>query len=88
MGEFGENATEKGSLRHAGNILAVCGVEGDYDTGQVPLPAAAEKLRLAGVRAVLYTSPSHKPEAPRWRVLAPLSRRYLPRESGNSSSRG
>lgn len=80
LAELGDRATENGSLRHAGNILAVHGIEGDYDAGAVSIDAAAEKLCMAGVRAVLYTTPSHRAEAPRWRVLAPLSGAYLPRE--------
>ena len=81
MAEFGQRRSRKGgSLRWAGNILGVHGVECDYDSEVLPLEEAAEKLRAAGVRTVLYTSASHRPEAPRWRVLAPLSQRYLPRE--------
>lgn len=30
----------------------------------------------------MYTSPSHKPDRPRWRILAPLSKPYPPGERG------
>lgn len=74
LAPFGNNATEKGSLRHNVNMLAISGVEGDYDDGDVTPSEAAERLRGAGVAAWIYTSPSHTVERPRWRVLAPLSR--------------
>jgi hypothetical protein len=71
---YGDTRTEAGSLKHAGNIICVSGIEGDHDAGEVSIEDAAERARSAGLRAVFYTSPSHKPEAPRWRVLAPLAR--------------
>lgn len=72
MADYGDERSEKGSIRHAANVLRVYGVELDYDGEQMPIATAAAKLRAANVRAVLYTSPSHKPETPRWRVLLPL----------------
>lgn len=80
LGVFGDRPNAKGGLRHEENLLAVSGVEGDYDLGQVTLAQAADRLTAAGVEAVLYTTPSHRPEAPRWRVLAPLSRPHEPQE--------
>jgi hypothetical protein len=72
LARFGEVATEKGSYRHDANVREVSGVELDYDGGKVAVDDALAALRAAGVEAILYTSPSHAPEAPRWRVLAPL----------------
>ena len=73
LATFGTIPTPKGSLRHNANMLEVTGVEGDYD-GEVVTPIeAAERLQQAGVAGFIYTSPSHRPEAPRWRVLVPLS---------------
>lgn len=40
-------------------------------TGEVPSEEALREA-LEGLRAVVYTSPSHTREAPRWRVLLPL----------------
>lgn len=51
----------------------VFGVEGDYDAGEVSVDEAEQRLHAAGVKAVIYTTASHTPERPRWRVLAPLS---------------
>lgn len=73
LGTFGDARTDKGSLRHDANLLRVSGVEGDYDAGAVSPQDAAERLRQAGIAALIYTTPSHTAEAPRWRVLAPLA---------------
>lgn len=80
LGTFGNARTEKGSLRHDANLLSVSGVEGDYDAGTVSPQEAADRLRQAGIAALIYTTPSHIPEAPRWRVLAPLARHVAPAE--------
>lgn len=80
MAEYGDTVSDKGSIRHAANVKRIYGVEVDYDGEQMPLALAAAKLRVANVRAVLYTSPSHKPDAPRWRVLLPLLDPAVPGE--------
>ena len=73
LATFGQQRTEKGSLRHDANVLKVTGLEGDYDAGEVRINEAAMLLSDAGITAVIYTSPSHTEQAPRWRVLCPLS---------------
>ena len=78
LARFGEVRSRKGALRHDGNMLEVTGVEGDYDGEQVQPEDAAKRLERAGIRAVVYTSPSHTEERPRWRVLAPLSKPTSP----------
>ena len=35
----------------------------------------------ANITAIIHLSPSYTPEAPKWRVLCPLSREYPPTES-------
>lgn len=80
LATFGDARTDKGSLRHDANLLRVAGVEGDYDAGAVSPQDAAERLRQAGIAALIYTTPSHTAEAPRWRVLAPLARPVAPAE--------
>jgi hypothetical protein len=70
---FGTLPTAKGSLRWDGNVHAVSGIEADYDGERLSFEAAVEILEKAGVEAIVYTSPSHTPEKPRWRVLCPLS---------------
>jgi hypothetical protein len=74
LGVFGERRTEKGSLRSDANLDRVYGVEADYDGEALAPEVALSILETAGIRAAIYTSPSHTPERPRWRVLAPLSR--------------
>lgn len=80
LAKFGGKRTQHGSLRSNGNMVEVYGIEADYDAGIVAIEEAAETLRHAGVEAVLYTTPSHKADAPRWRVLVPLSHAYRPEE--------
>jgi hypothetical protein len=74
LARFGTVRSPKGRiLRHDANVLAVSGIEGDYDGEKMPMSAAIEALRAAGLAAVLYTSASHTAQRPRWRVLAFLS---------------
>jgi hypothetical protein len=80
LGTFGERRTEKGSARFDDNMLAISGVEGDYDGGIVSPADAARMMGEAGITGLIYTSPSHTPENPRWRVLAPFSEPVAPQE--------
>lgn len=83
----GDQRTAKRSLRHNANVLAINGVEGDYDGGRMSIDEAAKRLRKAGLAALLYTSPSHRPDAPRWRVLCPTSRPLPPAERAQLTAR-
>lgn len=80
LATFGDIPTPKGSLRHDANLSTISGVEGDYDAGVLSPAEAAERLRAAGVAAIVYTTPSHTPDAPRWRALAPTSKPLSPDE--------
>jgi putative DNA primase/helicase len=80
LASFGPTRTEKGSLRNDSNVVEVFGVEGDYDAGEMTPEAAIARLEEFQVRATVYTSWSHTPEAPKWRVLAPLARPVAPAE--------
>lgn len=80
LAAFGNTPTVKGALRHDANLIAVDGVEGDYDDGVVSVADACERLRQANLAAIVYTTPSHAPDAPRWRVLAPTSEPLTPDE--------
>lgn len=79
MSEYGDriDAGYK-SLRYAANVQRVYGCEIDYDGERVSIDEAARVLGEAKIRAVLYTSPSHTPERPRWRVLLPFAEPTLP----------
>lgn len=75
---FGENRSPKGSLRHDANIETIYGLEADYDDEKITFDQAREILTKAGVLSILYTSPSHTEDTPRWRVLAFFSEGYPP----------
>lgn len=80
LATFGDNRTIRGSLRHDANVTSITGIEGDYDGEQLTMDRARRVLMGARIAAVLYTSPSHRPEAPRWRILCPLSEPLPPEE--------
>jgi hypothetical protein len=83
---FGDQRNEKGNLRHNANVQSVYGLVGDYDGELVSPGEAAERARACGVEVLIYTSPSHQPNTPRWRVIAPLSRPYDQGEYGRLMS--
>jgi hypothetical protein len=78
IGEYGDVRSEKDCLRHAANVRRIFGIEIDYDGEQMPVEEAAAILQNANICAVLYTSPSHTVQRPRWRALLPLSEPALP----------
>lgn len=82
LSEYGALKTEKGCVRHAANVRRLFGAEFDYDGEQMPIEEAAAILQGANIAAVLYTSPSHTAERPRWRVLLPFSEPALPEKRG------
>lgn len=83
---YSGDRSKKGALRHSGAITHVYALEGDYDAERMSLTQAAQRLREAGVMAVLYSSPSSRAIDPktgqrrgeRWRVIAPLARPISP----------
>jgi hypothetical protein len=85
LARFSEMPTEKGCLRHNAGVLAITGIEADYDGELVSIEEAAEKLRQAEVEALLYTSASHTPAKPRWRVLCLFASENIPRPNATAS---
>lgn len=73
LARFGDQRTDKNSLRHDDNVLAISGIEADYDSEKIHPQDAADKLEQAGIAALVYTSPSHTEDSPRWRILCPIS---------------
>lgn len=67
-------ATFAGDYRSNDTLETVSGIEGDYDGEVIQPDAAATLLQAACIASLIYTTPSHRPDAPRWRVLCPLSR--------------
>ena len=80
MALFGDHRTDGGSLRNNANVQVVYGLEGDYDGGLISVDDAISRLESHNIRGAVYTSPSHTPEKPRWRVLAPLNSPCLPEQ--------
>ena len=80
LARFGDVPTTKGTLRNNANVLSIDGIEGDYDGEVIGITEAAALLKAADIAAVLYSSPSHAPEKPRWRVLCPLGSTAAPDE--------
>jgi hypothetical protein len=76
---FGELRTKKGnSLRNDANVRWPTGCEADYDREQIPFDEAVATVKKAGFEALIYTSPSHLPNKPRWRILCRFSGRQQP----------
>ena len=80
LATFGTDRTDKGSLRHDLNVMTVSGCEGDYDAEKMRPSDAAKLLKKSGIASIVYTSASHTPEKPRWRVIAPFSDELLPEQ--------
>jgi hypothetical protein len=78
LATFGDKRTDKNSLRHDANVGAIDGIEVDYDAEQVSFETAVETAKTAHLRALLYTSPSHTIDKPRWRILLPTSQQLSP----------
>lgn len=70
---FGDKRTNKGSLRHNANVLSVTGIEFDYDAERMSFDDAADILHAHRIMGIIYTSPSHTEDTPRWRVMCPLA---------------
>ena len=79
---FGDQRSEKGSLRSKANCRKVLALFGDYDAGLVSMSEAAERLKKADLAALTYTTPSNMQgeKGYRWRVVLPLSRAHSPSE--------
>jgi hypothetical protein len=82
LARFGNRRTTKQSLRNDANVLAISGIECDYDGGLMTFDEALEILEKQGIASLLYTSPSHTEDAQRWRVLCPLSEEMPPARRG------
>jgi hypothetical protein len=77
---FGDKRTDKGNLRHDGNVLSISGIEVDYDGEKIQFNDAVTIVKQAKLQALLYTSPSHTNDKPRWRVLCPTSAELPPKQ--------
>ena len=57
LARFGDCRSDQGSLRHNENVLAISGIETDYDAEGVAFDVAVETIRTAKLCALVYTSP-------------------------------
>ena len=74
MAVFGDRPSKKNCLRNDKNLLAITGVEIDYDAGDLTFDEGVQRVIAAGLRALVYTSPSYKKGVTeKWRVLCPTS---------------
>jgi hypothetical protein len=82
LSTFGDVRSPKGSLRHDGNMIALSGIEIDYDGELVTLAEAVERVEKEGLEALIYTSPSHMRDGhgSRWRILFPFAEEHRPEE--------
>lgn len=78
--EFGEDRNGGSLLRNNANVTAITGLEGDYDEGQITIDDAAERIRKAGLAALIYSTTRHTGAVPRWRALLPTSKALPPSE--------
>ena len=80
LARFGDVKSDKGSLRYNGNVKAITGVEGDYDLEIISFAEAVETVQRAKLQAIIFTSPSHTPLKPRWRIQLPTSKELEPNQ--------
>lgn len=78
LARFSGQRTPNRCLRDDAYVLALFGIEGDYDAGEIAPEEALGRLERHNLRACIVTTHSHTPTAPRWRVFAPLSRVHPP----------
>lgn len=87
LARYGGKRSTAGALRWDQNVLGCSGCELDYDGGEMPLDEATRRLDSAGLAYLAYTTASHTPAAPRWRVLLPFGKELPPAERGRMVSR-
>jgi len=75
---FGAIKSERGCYRTNDNVENVTGAEGDHDAGTMQPEEARDLLEAACIAALIYTTPSHTPQKPRWRVICPFSNAIPP----------
>jgi len=82
LAEFGDEPKSKrtGCLRHGANMIAIHGVELDFDKGDPTWDQVWSRLWEAGTPALLYTTRRHSEDTHRFRILLPTSRPLLPAE--------
>lgn len=82
IAEFGDQpkSERSGCLRHHGNMVAIYGVELDFDKGDPTWDRAWARLWEARIPALLYTTRRHSDSVHRFRIVLPTSRPLPPAE--------
>jgi len=75
---FGGKLSALNCFRTDDNLNEITGIETDYDDGEISFDNAVADMQKARLRCLLYSSASHTPEKPRWRILLPTSRNCPP----------
>ncbi|MGY8639189.1 DUF3987 domain-containing protein [Bradyrhizobium sp. 14AA] len=78
LASFGKHRSARGSLRHDANVVAITGLEVDYDEEKITFDDAVAAIKAIRICALVYTSPSHSAAAPRWRIVVPTSQPHPP----------
>ena len=87
LARFGNARSKHDSLRHDRNVIAITGIEGDYDAEKLGFDYAIDVAEKAEVAVLIYTSPSHSSDRPRWRVLCPLCKQHPPADRNRLMAR-
>jgi hypothetical protein len=80
LAKFGDEKSADKSLRHDANVNGITGIELDYDKMKMTFDEAVRVIEAAHLYALLYTTPSHTNEQPKWRILLPTSSELPPTE--------
>jgi hypothetical protein len=71
---YGDHVKTDGeSRRNSENVIAVYGIEVDYDGEVISYEDGVKKLQDAGLHSVVCTTASHTAHTPRWRVFLPFA---------------
>jgi len=73
LATFNGEATKTGAKRSNKSVKSLTGVELDYDAGIISLENAQEIFKAAGLRVILYSTPSWTKDKPKWRALLPFA---------------
>jgi hypothetical protein len=62
------------------NLVSIFGIELDIDNGKLTVEGIVSRFLRAGIECIIHTTPSHRPDKPRVRVLLPTSAELPPTE--------
>ena len=71
---LGPTRSQAGSLRTDANLGNLSAIIADYDSEQMAMQIAHDRLDALGIIHMLKTSASHQPGKDRWHLICPLSR--------------